>query len=120
MKYKATSYAFLKIGLALFIAGLILIPSAICLAQQDIEDLPDFYPESFSGDGCIDRMTTNKMVIDDRSFRLSSVITFHTPNEDVLRSWLEKKCELVILKIRRTKSSQFGIFKTAGSAFKWK
>ena len=90
MNYKATSYAFLKIGLTVFIAGLFLIPSAICLAQQDIEDLPDFYPESSSGDGCIDRMTTNKMVIDDRSFRLSSDITFHTPNEDVLRSWFRK------------------------------
>ena len=90
MNYKATSYAFLKIGLIVFLTGLFLMPSAICLAQQDMDELPDFYPESFSGDGCIGRIATNKMVIDDRSFKFAPDITFHTPNEDVLPSWFRK------------------------------
>ena len=80
MNDKATPYAFYKIGLIVFIFGLLLIPSSVCLAQQDVEDLPDFYPESFTGDGCIDRITKMKIVIQDRSFRLSPHITFHTPS----------------------------------------
>ena len=77
MNIKAKRKAFQKIGLV-FVVIAIFISSTICLAQQGIEDLPDYYPESFSGDGCVDRITNNKIVIEDRLFKLSPEIAFHT------------------------------------------
>ncbi len=78
MRSANLKYVLLKIGLALLFAGIIL-PAALCLAQENSTTLPEFYPESFSGQGCIDRITARLVVIDDRLWQFSSAATFHTP-----------------------------------------
>ena len=67
-----------RIGLVLLLVG-IGVPAAVCLAQENSTTLPEFYPESFSGQGCIDRITARLVVIDDSSWQFSSAATFHTP-----------------------------------------
>jgi hypothetical protein len=78
MRSANLKYVLLKIGLALLFAGIIL-PAALCLAQENSTTLPEFYPESFSGQGCIERITARLVVIDDRLWQFSSAATFHTP-----------------------------------------
>jgi hypothetical protein len=80
---------------AVFATGLILVLAVlaleadICSAQEKQLRLPAYYPETFSGQGCIDRITADKVVIDDRLFKFSSDVTFHTPEmENVSRSRL--------------------------------
>ncbi len=70
----------LKIGFMLLFAGL-LIPAAAGWAQEGAINLPDFYPETFSGYGCIDGITSDGVVIDDRLMRFSISAKFHTPGK---------------------------------------
>jgi hypothetical protein len=70
----------LKIGLVLFCAGLVM-PAAAGWTQETTITLPDFYPESFSGTGCIDTITYDRAVIDDRLLLFYQGATFHTPNK---------------------------------------
>jgi hypothetical protein len=76
----------LKIGFILLCAGL-LIPAAAAWAQDGAFKLPDFYPENFSGYGCIDSINGDGVVIDDRLMRFSLAATYHTPNRPTA-SWL--------------------------------
>jgi len=68
----------LKMGFILLCAGMV-ITAAACWAQESAFKLPDFYPDSFSGYGCIDSIDANRVVIDDRLMRFSLAATFHTP-----------------------------------------
>ena len=86
MRYAKNKGVLLKIGFMLLCAGL-LIPATACLAGESAFNLPDFYPESFSGYGCIDSINGDRVVIDDRLMRFSMAATFHTPNMPTA-SWL--------------------------------
>ena len=68
----------LKMGFILLCAGMV-IPATACWAGENAFKLPDFYPESFSGYGCIDSINGDGVVIDDRLMRFSLAATFHTP-----------------------------------------
>lgn len=78
MRYANMKHALLKTAVILVCAGLVL-PVATGLAQENNMKLPDFYPENFSGHGCIDSMTYDRVVIDDRLMKFSAGATFHTP-----------------------------------------
>jgi len=77
MRYANLKGVLLKMGFILLWAG-ILIPATACLAQETTFQLPDFYPDSFSGYGCIDSINGDGVVIDDRLMRISPAATFHT------------------------------------------
>ncbi len=47
-------------------------------AQQSLVELPDYYPDRFSGVGCIDSLTDKGVVIDDYMLKISPDTTFHT------------------------------------------
>ena len=49
----------------------------VCAGQHSPVELPDYYPERFSGAGCIDSLTDKRMVLDDRTLKLSPNATFH-------------------------------------------
>lgn len=80
MRYSNLKGVLLKMGLVLLCAGMAM-PAAIGWAQESQFKLPDFYPESFSGYGCIDSIDSDAVVIDDRLMRFSVSATFHTPQE---------------------------------------
>lgn len=86
MGYANLKGVVLKMGFILLWAG-ILIPATACLAQETTFQLPDFYPENFSGYGCIDSISADGVVIDDRLMRFSPAATFHTPQKGQA-SWL--------------------------------
>ena len=78
MRYANLKCVLLKMGLILLCAGMVM-PTATCLAQENNIELPDFYPDSFSGQGCIDSITFDRVVIDDRLMTFAIGATFHTP-----------------------------------------
>ena len=86
MRYSNLKYVLLKMGLVLLFAGMVM-PAATGWTQESQFKLPDFYPESFSGYGCIDSIDSDGVVIDDRSMRFSVSATFHTPQEKTA-NWL--------------------------------
>jgi hypothetical protein len=65
-----------KIGFVLILAALLLLP-AVCVAQQRSAGSAGYYPEGLSGQGCIDSITANGVVIDDSAFEFSADVTFH-------------------------------------------
>jgi hypothetical protein len=67
----------MKIGLVLLIGGFILL-TTVGAAQQSVIELPDYYPDRFSGVGCVDSLTDKGVVIDDLMFKISPNTTFHT------------------------------------------
>ena len=67
----------LKVGFALLIGGIIML-TTVGAAQQSALELPDYYPQRFSGAGCIDSLTDKSVVIDDSSLKVSPNTTFHT------------------------------------------
>ena len=77
MTKETTSCALLKIGL-FFLTGGIIMLATVCAAQQSALELPDYYPQRFSGAGCIDSLTAKRVVIDDGTLKLSPNTTFHT------------------------------------------
>lgn len=87
MQSAKTSDVLLKIGLVLLLIG-ILLPTALGFARQSAKKLPANYPETFSGQGCIDQIVAQKVVIDDRLYKLSGDVTFNTPEKkNASRSW---------------------------------
>ncbi len=78
MGYLNLAKCWLTVGLVVCLLGSGM-PAAVCFGQEDSITLPAFYPETFSGQGCIDRITAKQVVIDDRSRKFSSGATFHTP-----------------------------------------
>ena len=81
MGYANLKGVLLKMGLVLLCAGMV-IPATACLAEETAFNLPDFYPENFSGYGCIDGIDGDGVVIDDRLMRFSMGATFHTPGKN--------------------------------------
>ena len=50
--------------------------------------LPKYYPKRFNGMGYIDRITSNKIEIDDVGYKLSRHASYHTPKVfDASRGW---------------------------------
>ncbi len=86
MRYSNLKGVVLRVGFILLCAGMV-IPATACWAQESTFQLPDFYPESFSGYGCIDSINGDGVVIDDRLMRFSMAATFHTPKKPSA-SWL--------------------------------
>jgi hypothetical protein len=80
MRYATLNKVWLKIGLVLLCAGLVMAAAA-GWAQENSIRLPDFYPESLSGTGCIDTIDHDRAVIDDRLMIFYQGATFHTPNK---------------------------------------
>ena len=80
MRYANLKGVLLKMGFVLLCAAMVM-PTATGRAQESEFKLPDFYPESFSGYGCIDSIDSDGVVIDDRSMRFSATATFHTPTK---------------------------------------
>ena len=78
MRYSNLKGVLLRVGFILLCAGMV-IPATAGWAQESTFELPDFYPESFSGFGCIDSINGDGVVIDDRLMRFSLAATFHTP-----------------------------------------
>ena len=77
MTKKTKSCVLLKIGFVFLISGIIML-TTVGAAQQSVVELPDYYPDRFSGAGCIDSLTAKRVVIDDRTLKLSPDTTFHT------------------------------------------
>jgi len=69
------------------LCAVMVMPASAGWAQESEFNLPDFYPESFSGYGCIDSIDSDGVVIDDRLMRFSMSATFHTPEEQKA-NWL--------------------------------
>jgi hypothetical protein len=65
-----------KIGFVLILVALLLLP-AVCVAQQRSGASIGYYPEGLSGQGCIDSITAEGVVIDDSAFEFSADVTFH-------------------------------------------
>ena len=81
------SYACLKIGMVLLLVG-ILLPAALGSARQSTKKMPRHYPAVFSGQGCIDQIAAQAVVIDDHLYKLCSQVTFNTPKmKNASRSW---------------------------------
>lgn len=77
MSCQKKSFDLWKMGVVLFLAGLLLLP-AVCVAQGRSAGSVGYYPEGLSGQGCIDSITAKSVVIDDAAFALSADVTFHT------------------------------------------
>jgi len=86
MRYSNLKGVVLRVGFILLCAGMV-IPATAGWAQESTFKLPGFYPESFSGYGCIGGITGDGVVIDDRLMRFSMAATFHTPKKPTA-SWL--------------------------------
>ena len=75
--------------LVLLIVG-VTLPSGICYAQKLAKGewaFPEFYPKKFDGEGYIDRITTDEIVIDECGYRFSPFVKFATPTrKDTVRS----------------------------------
>ena len=88
MRYSNLKGALLKMGFVLLCSGMVIpAATATCPAQEGEFQLPDYYPESFSGYGCIDSINYDGVVIDDRLMRFSLEATFHTPKKPTA-SWM--------------------------------
>jgi predicted PurR-regulated permease PerM len=87
MRSAKTSYVLLKIGLVLLLI-VILLPTVLGSARQSAKKLPAHYPETFSGQGCIDQIAAQAVVINDRLYKLSADVTFNTLKmQAASRSW---------------------------------
>ena len=80
MRYSTMKYFLCRLVFLLLAAGII-APAGACLAQESGNRgviLPDYYPERFSGHGCIYRIDDKQVVIDDRLFGFTPDATFST------------------------------------------
>jgi hypothetical protein len=97
-------YFLCRLGLLLLLAGII-APAGACLAQEQGNRgviLPDFYPDRFSGHGCIDRIDDNQVVIDDRLYKFTPYATFSTfETPDASRSAFRKGLRVGFVKESR-------------------
>ena len=83
LSFKRVSNVVLAMGIALFIAGLVISPDP-SFAQRRYKPelvLPSFYPKWFDGFGRIGLITAERVVINDFNFRLSPYVEFNTPTE---------------------------------------
>ena len=68
------------VGLALFLAGTV-VPVEVGYARpspKTEEAFPDYYPDGFNGQGPIDRIAADEVVINDTLFKLSPDVEYHT------------------------------------------
>jgi hypothetical protein len=81
MRHGRIPHALLVMAALLLIAGLSL-PGAVCHAKKATEGewaFPEYYPKKFTGEGHIDSIGKDGIVIDDRSFGFSPFVQFSTP-----------------------------------------
>jgi hypothetical protein len=81
MKHTRITRALLVMIAVFLIAGLSL-PGAVCHAKKAAKGewaFPSYYPPKFDGEGYIDSIGKDGIVIDDRSFGFSPFATFSTP-----------------------------------------
>jgi hypothetical protein len=78
--------------LLMVLAFSIVLPSSPCSAQK-LSNMsnkewafPEFYPKKFDGEGYINRITSDIVVIDDRLHRFSHFTKFATPTRKKTRS----------------------------------
>jgi hypothetical protein len=78
------THALLVMVAAVLIAGLSL-PGAVCHAKKVVKGewaFPEYYPKKFDGEGYIDSIEKDGIVIDDRSFGFSPFVQFSTPTRE--------------------------------------
>lgn len=83
ISHTSTRYFILCIGLAVFFLSTA-IPASVSHAQTRVKGewvLPKYYPDGFDGWGRIDRIESNKLVIDDTVLKLSPSVTYRTPTD---------------------------------------
>jgi hypothetical protein len=80
MSHKKKRRILIRIGICLIAVGLLAGVSAMQGAARERTDLPQHYPDEFSGQGQIDRIATDEIVINDTWYRLSPYAIFNTPN----------------------------------------
>lgn len=81
MRHAKIKYVLFMIILVLLIVG-VTLPSGICYAQKRAKGewaFPEYYPKKFDGEGYIDRIAKDEIVIDDISYRFSPFVKFATP-----------------------------------------
>jgi len=91
MSHEKKKRILMGIGICLIAVGLLAGVSAVQGAQRERTDLPQYYPDEFSGQGQIDRIATDEIVINDTWYRLSPFAIFNTPDGmNVSRSLLRE------------------------------
>jgi len=80
MSHEKKKRILMGIGICLIAVGLLAGVSAVQGAQRERTDLPQHYPDEFSGQGQIDRIATDEIVINDTWYRLSPFAIFNTPD----------------------------------------
>jgi hypothetical protein len=66
------------IGICLMAVGLLVVISAVQGEARERTDLPRHYPDEFSGEGQIDRIATDEIVINDCFYRFSKHPMFNS------------------------------------------
>jgi len=72
----------LLIMMALLLIASLSLPGAVCHAKKAAKGewaFPEHYPKKFDGEGYIDSIGKDGIVIDDRSFGFSPFVQFSTP-----------------------------------------
>ena len=81
MRHARITHALL-VMVAVFLIGGLGLPGAVCHAKKAAKGewaFPEYYPKKFDGEGHIDSIGKDGIVIDDRSFGFSAFVTFSTP-----------------------------------------
>ena len=80
------------LGLALFLVGIV-VPIEVGYARPSPkieEPFPDYYPEGFNGQGPIDRIAADEVVINDTLFKLSPDVEYHTrTTQNASSAWFD-------------------------------
>jgi hypothetical protein len=61
------------------------VPASVCYAKKQAKGewaFPEYYPKKFDGEGYIDRIERERIVIDDRNFGFASFTKFSTPTRE--------------------------------------
>ena len=59
--------------------------------MPESNQLPAHYPDTYSGNGVVDRLDTDLVVIDDSSYIIFPYTSFHTPTmKNAPRTWFKK------------------------------
>ena len=84
MRHVTITHALLVMVAVLLIVG-VSLPAAVCHAKKAAKGewaFPSYYPPKFDGEGRIDSIGKDGIVIDDRSFGFSPFVTFSTPTRE--------------------------------------
>jgi hypothetical protein len=84
MNHVTLKHALLVIVAVSLIVG-VSVPASVCDAKKQAKGewaFPEYYPKKFDGEGHIDRIDRDKIVIDDCSYRFSSFVTLSTPTRE--------------------------------------